>query len=80
MDDLVERLRTAVNYGYMPRRMREVANEAASRITELEAEVARLREAADRSAKIVEQYLYRQSEKVADVPAVLRAALAQGEG
>ena len=47
MDDLVERLQTAVTYGYMPHRMREVADEAAARITALEAEVARLGEALD---------------------------------
>jgi hypothetical protein len=29
MDDLIERLRIAVTYGYMPRQMREVADEAA---------------------------------------------------
>lgn len=41
MSDLVERLRTAVTYGYMPRRMREVAEEAADAI---EAQAARIAE------------------------------------
>lgn len=35
MDDIVERLRTAVTYGYMPRQMREVADEAAAEISHL---------------------------------------------
>ena len=52
-----------------------------ARITELEAEVQRLREAAGRCATIVDRYLYRQHEKVEDVPKLLRAALGeQGVG
>ena len=56
-------------------------DEAAARITELEAENARLREVAGRCATIVDRYLYRQHEKVEDVPKLLRAALGeQGVG
>jgi len=40
MSDLVERINTAVTYGYMPRQMREVASEAAARISELETALA----------------------------------------
>jgi hypothetical protein len=54
---------------------------AAARITQLEAEVARFREVAGRCATIVDRYLYRQHEKVEDVPKLLRAALGeQGVG
>jgi hypothetical protein len=42
MSDLVERLRTAVTYGYMPRRMREVAEEAANAIEAQSARIAEL--------------------------------------
>lgn len=42
MIDLVERLRTAVTYGYMPRRMREVAEEAADAIEAQSARIAEL--------------------------------------
>jgi HAMP domain-containing protein len=41
-EELVERLRDAVTYGYMPRLMREVAAEAADRIEALQAEIERL--------------------------------------
>jgi hypothetical protein len=41
-EELVEKLRGAVTYGYMPRLMREVASEAADAIAALQAEVERL--------------------------------------
>lgn len=46
MSDLVERINTAVTYGYMPRQMREVASEAAARIEALEAALAEARRTA----------------------------------
>jgi 3-hydroxyisobutyrate dehydrogenase-like beta-hydroxyacid dehydrogenase len=52
-DDLVARLEVAVTYGYMPRRMREVASEAATRITTLEAE---LKTALDREEATIFRY------------------------
>ena len=39
-EELVEKLRDAVTYGYMPRLMREVANEAADTIEALQAALA----------------------------------------
>ena len=41
-EELVERLRDAVTYGYMPRLMREIARQAADAIEALQAEVERL--------------------------------------
>jgi hypothetical protein len=41
-EGLVEKLRNAVTYGYMPRLMREVAAEAADTIEALQAEIERL--------------------------------------
>jgi hypothetical protein len=41
-EELVERLRDAVTYGYMPRLMREVAAEAADAIEALQAEIRHL--------------------------------------
>jgi hypothetical protein len=41
-EELVEKLRGAVTYGYMPRLMREVASEAADAIEELQAQVRHL--------------------------------------
>lgn len=46
-----------------------------ARLAAVEAENARLREVIDRTALIVERNLYRQQEKVEDVPRILRAAL-----
>ena len=40
--DLVEKLRDAVTYGYMPRLMREIARQAADAIEGLQAEIERL--------------------------------------
>jgi len=48
IEELVEKLRDAVTYGYMPRLMREVASEAADAIEAQAAEIARLREALER--------------------------------
>jgi hypothetical protein len=41
-EELVEKLRNAVTYGYVPRLMREVAAEAADAIEALQAEIERL--------------------------------------
>jgi hypothetical protein len=64
MSDLVERLRTAVTYGYMPHRMREVAEQAAAalesqaaRIAALEGEMKAAREAAlEEAAKVADRH------------------------
>ena len=48
------------------------------RIEALEAENARLREALKRCATIVDRNLYRQHEKVEDVPKIARQALGEG--
>lgn len=47
----------------------------ARQLAERDAEIARLREAMDRAAVIVDRNLYRQSEKVEDAPRILRRAL-----
>lgn len=48
------------------------------RIEALEAENGRLREALKRCATIVDRNLYRQHEKVEDVPKIARQALGEG--
>jgi len=50
----------------------------AERIKALEAENERLREALKRCATIVDRNLYRQHEKVEDVPKIARQALGEG--
>lgn len=49
------------------------------RIEALEADNARLREALKRCATIVDRNLYRQHEKVEDVPKIARQALGEGK-
>lgn len=49
--------------------------EASTAIAELQAQVEALSKALERCGKIVERNLYRQHEKIEDVPRIVRAAL-----
>jgi hypothetical protein len=85
MTDLVERLQKTLPalrssalpkvFAMPPAYRNPDGPEAAARITELEAEVARLREALERCSKIVKNNLYRQHEKIEDVPIIVERAL-----
>ena len=66
MDDLVERINAAVTYGYMPRKMREVALEAAARIQALETSLAE-----------AGKQLRTNAETLAQVPAAIAEARRQ---
>tara|TARA_R110000772_G_scaffold89304_3_gene185146 strand:+ start:909 stop:1091 length:183 start_codon:yes stop_codon:yes gene_type:complete len=55
--------------------MNDITDSLAAQLGELQAENKRLREAMERCALIVDRNLYRQSEKIEDVPILLRYAM-----